>query len=259
MTFMQNKMKEKVDNGKVAFGMQLRSCSKRIAEMIALSGFDFIYVEVEHFVCNDETMEDIFRAADIAGCTPIVRLCECSPARITQVLEAGARGVIAPHIETAEEAKAFVEAVKFPPIGKRSGAGSRFGWYGLVPAKEVRRISNEQTLAIAMIESRKAVENLDAILDSGVDMIRVGFSDLSQDMGHIGEPRHPEVIEMAKKIVDTAKAHCVTAGAKADNLAEAEFFAGLGFTHFSLGSDLAILGKQFPNMVKEYNEKVNDK
>ena len=117
--FFQNKLRETVESGRIAFGIQLRSCSKRIAEMIGYYGFDFIYLETEHFVCTDETMEDIFRAAELSGCTPIVRLSDNLPGHISQVVEAGAKGVIIPHVETAEDAAMIVRAVKFPPLGTR--------------------------------------------------------------------------------------------------------------------------------------------
>ncbi len=247
----RNKFREKVESGRLAFGMQLRSGSKRIAEMIAFYGFDFLYLEGEHFVFNDETMEDIFRASQLGGCCPIVRLCDFSPGRVSQVMEAGAKGVIIPHVERAEDAKAFVESIKFPPLGRRSGTKSRFSGYGAIQAGEIRKHENDRTLAIAMIESRKGAENLDAILGTGIDMIRVGFSDLSQDLGYPGEPRNPNVLKTAERIVSIAREHGVTVGTKASTPEEIRFFAGMGFTHFSLGSDISLLSGLFSTLLTQ--------
>lgn len=251
-TFFYNRLRETVECGNIAFGIQLRSCSKRIAEMIGYFGFDFIYLESEHFVCNDETMEDIFRASELSGCTPIVRLCDNLPGHISQIIEAGAKGIIIPHVETAEEAAEIVRAVKFPPLGTRSGTKSRFSGYGIVPAKEVREMANRSVLAIAMIESKRGIDNLEAILETGIDMIRIGFNDLAQDLGHPGDVHHEEVLLAAVKIVETARTHMVPVGAKADSVEEARMLAKIGITHFSLGSDLSILAKAFSNMKREY-------
>jgi 2-keto-3-deoxy-L-rhamnonate aldolase RhmA len=249
---IRNKLKEKLDSGKIAFGVQLRSNSARVAEIAGLSGFDFLYIDTEHWLISDETLEHLFRAAEWGGCTPVIRLYDCSPARVTQIVEAGARGVIFPHLETADQAKAFVEAVKYPPYGHRSSPEGRFSDYGFAKMDDMRKTCNENTLAIGMIESRKGAENLDAILETGIDTLRIGFNDLSQDMGFIGQPRHPEVIEMTRRIVSVAKEHGVAVGGKAHSLEDAKFFADLGFRHFTLLSDLDLLCADFRSLVETY-------
>lgn len=252
--FRPNQLKKKVSNGEIALGIQLRSASERVAELIGMSGFDFVYIEAEHFLCDDRTLENILRAADAWNCTPIVRLSEGGAGRISQLYSAGAGGVILPHVETGEEARAFVQAAKFPPMGNRSATTCRCGGYGLLSGSEVCRWGNEETLAIAMIETCEGIQNLDEILDAGIDMIRIGFQDLAQDVGHPGEPRHSKVLELVRQAIETAAKHGVAVGGAASTREELLQLSQMGFTHFTVGSDLAILSRQFVKIQEEQND-----
>ena len=252
--FLKNRMYEKINRGEMALGMQLRTRSPMIAELIGLSGFDFIYIETEHVLCNDETLEHLCRAAALTGCTPIVRIGSCDPERIMQILDAGAMGLILPHVESREQARALVQAAKFPPIGTRSGGTTRAAAYGLMKQKEFYAASNQSVITIAMIETVKGMENLDEILDEGIDVVRIGLGDLSQSLGHIGEPHHPEVTQAIRFIIDKCKNHGVSVGTKAGSVQEAQEFWKIGITHLNLGSDMSILTKQFPKIETVYRQ-----
>ena len=248
----QNRLKEKA--GEMALGVQLRSASERVAELIAMIGFDFLYIETEHFFCDDFTIEHIFRAVNAWNCTPIVRLCEGGTDRIGQLFDAGAGGVILPRVETGEQAREFVRAAKYPPFGNRSSTTCRCGHYGLLSREEVFQWGNAETLAIAMIETQKGIENLEDILNTGIDMIRIGFSDLAQDMGYPGQTRHPEVLRQAQQAIQTAMRHGIAVGAAATDKSDLNRLRSMGFTHFTVGSDLAILQKRLSGIKTIFGE-----
>ena len=114
-----NLMMEKMRRGEPVFGCQARSRSPLMAEMMSYCGLDYVFIEGEHFVHNIESMEHEICAVQMGGAVPIVRIPSHEEGLVLQVLEAGVMGIIFPHIDTAEQAKAAVNAVKFPPKGQR--------------------------------------------------------------------------------------------------------------------------------------------
>jgi 4-hydroxy-2-oxoheptanedioate aldolase len=171
------------------------------------------------------------RACDLWGMTSIVRVNALSYGAIYRTLDLGAQAICVPHVDTAEDARKFVEAAKFAPLGKRGLFTSRQG-FGVPDYLEV---ANDQTLLIALIEDVRAIENLDEIL--AVDQIDVFFvapSDLAASMGLIGKTSDAKVqatIEAALKRIVAAGRH---AGTLLPGNRNAEHFAGLG-VRFLLG------------------------
>ena len=195
-----NMMLEKMRRGEPVLGCQVRSRSPLIAELLGYSGLDYVFIETEHFVHNIETIENQIRAVQIGGAVPIVRIPSHEDGLILQVLEAGAMGIIFPHIDTKEQAVHAVNEVKFAPVGHRGfGDSARASEFGYIPTEEFLPYVNKNVLAIGMIESQEGIDNLDDILTSGIDVLRVGAKDLSLDMGDGGVVT-PRVKEAVKKI-----------------------------------------------------------
>jgi len=191
-----NRMKEKLRAGEPAFGVSVMIPSPQLVEMLGACGFDWVLLDCEHGTLTLESVELMTMAAEAAGITPIARPVSNSPAHILQVLDRGAAGVQVPHVRNAAEARAAVSAVKYHPLGSRSlAAGTRAAAYDAhgSMADHVRS-ANEQTLIAAQIEDREALEHLDEILRvDDIDVFFIGPSDLSQSMGHPGNPKAPEV------------------------------------------------------------------
>lgn len=248
-----NRLLDAIRAGKIAFGIQLRSRSPLIAELAGYLGFDYVYIETEHFSCNDETIEDIVRACQVSGTSPLIRVTRDDPEYIAHLYDCGVQGVILPHVETAAQAKRFVDATKFPPLGHRGAADScRAARLGCMDRKTFMDAANRNCTAIAMIETLKSVENLDAILDAGVDMIRVGFSDLSLDMGLPGvSPMDSRIEAVARRVVETAKRHGAPVGGKVTSIEEARYFADLGFRWLNAASDLDHLKKTLSERLEQ--------
>ena len=196
-----NLMKAKIQAGQPALGVSVMFPSPQIVEMIGALGFDWVLIDCEHGTIDVESVEHLVMAAEVSGITPIVRPPSRDPADILRVLDRGAMGVQVPHVNTAEDARAVVAAVKYHPLGTRGlAAGTRPGNYGigLTAAEYVAQV-NRETLVCVQLEEAEALSNINAILQvEGIDVFFVGPSDLSQSMGFPGRTDTPIVQELIK-------------------------------------------------------------
>jgi 2-keto-3-deoxy-L-rhamnonate aldolase RhmA len=184
-------MKTKLQADKPALGCSIMVPSPQMVEMVGHAGFDWVLIDLEHGTIDLQTAELMIMAAEASGVTPIVRPKTNRKEDISSVMDRGAMGVQVPHVNSAEDAQRAVSAVKFGPGDNRGvAAGTRPDGYGLSKSMdEFMKHSNEQTLVCVQLEHAAAVENVDEILAvEGVDVFFIGPSDLSQSMGHPGDP-----------------------------------------------------------------------
>jgi len=250
----ENKMYDKLKRGEPVLGVQLRSRSVLIAEMMGYCGMDYVFIEGEHFAYDNQTIEDCIRAVQIGGAVPIVRVPSHEPGKILQVLESGAMGLFIPHVDTPEEAKELVDIVKYYPVGHRGFSDtSRATKFGTIPVKEYQQMANNNVMLIAMIESRQAVENVEGIIAAGVDMVVVGGKDLSEDMGYFGD-----MTDEVKAAIDKVRQAAKKAGIpfSGNSFASKEDFdwnVQNGGLMFSYTSDMVILQKALNEAVARFN------
>ncbi|MGZ8211198.1 MAG: HpcH/HpaI aldolase family protein [Burkholderiales bacterium] len=191
-------MKEKLHAGEPAFGVSVMIPSPQIVEMIAAAGFDWVLLDCEHGTLTLESVELMAMAAEASGITAIARPSTRSPEHILQVLDRGVMGVQVPHVNTAAEAREVIAAVKYHPIGRRGlAAGTRAAVYDAHGTlADYVKAANDATLIAIQLEDEPAIENIDELLRvDGIDVFFIGPSDLSQAMGHPGNPRAPRVAE----------------------------------------------------------------
>lgn len=172
--------------------------------MLGAIGFDWVLIDCEHGSMSMESVEEMARAAEAAGITAIARPRKNDPHDIMLLMDRGVMGVQVPYVDTVEDAKAAVSAVKFGTDNLRGLAvGTRSHGYGFSGSqKEFTELSNKETMVIVQIETAKSVSNLQNILKvPGVDVFFIGPSDLSQSMGFAGNSQEPSVLK--------AIAHCV--------------------------------------------------
>jgi 2-keto-3-deoxy-L-rhamnonate aldolase RhmA len=177
-------------------------------EMAGLAGFDFVVIDMEHTALSVGDVQHLVRAAETVGVTPIVRVPEVDEKLILRVLETGAQGVMVPLLETSRDAARAVQAVRYPPDGRRGTfSHSRPAKYGLrsKPLSKFFSESNREVLLIGLIETPQGVEAIDDILDAGVEVAVVGGGDLSSFMGLPGQPTHPDVLEAADRVLAAVK------------------------------------------------------
>jgi 2-keto-3-deoxy-L-rhamnonate aldolase RhmA len=212
---LRNPLLERLRRGELALTLMVRHArTVEIALAAKACGFDGVFFDLQHGVVPEHEISQMAVAALGAGVAPIVRVPENDSAAALRMLDNGALGIVMPDVTTAEDARRAVAACRFPPVGRRGAFGNwaHFG-YRPVPADEARRALDEATLLVAMIESRAALENVEAIAAvPGVDVLHVGTNDLSTDLGHPGELVHPEVLDAIERVARACRAHGKHAG-----------------------------------------------
>lgn len=192
----QNRMKEKLRAGEPVFGVSVMIPSPQIVEMIGAAGFDWVLLDCEHGTLTLESVELMAMAAEACGVTAIARPATKSPEHILQVLDRGVMGVQVPHVNSARDARDVIAAVKYHPLGNRGlAAGTRAAVYDAHGTlADYVQAANEATLIAVQLEEQAAIDNIDELLAvDGIDVFFIGPSDLSQSMGHPGNPQAPAV------------------------------------------------------------------
>src|SRR5438128_6958546 len=205
-----------------------------VAEMLGYLGFDWILLDNEHGSITVDTAEACIAAAALSGMAPIVRPVGNKPEIIAPFLDRGAWGVQVPHVNTADEARAAVDAVKYGPDGHRGiFSGGRPAGYGFKGATaDYAREANRQTLVCLMLEEVVAIENLpDLVKVPGVDVFFIGSGDLSQSMGLTGQQDHPEVQKLMERGVTLITEAGRIAGCSCPDALLPKFL-GLGVQYF---------------------------
>jgi len=243
---LHNNVKTKLARDEVVASMTVRLVRGiEIARIARTAGFDTLYVDLEHSSFSLETCGQICMAAVEAGIAPFVRVPANTPDYISRVLEGGALGIIAPHVRSADEARAVVRAAKFAPLGERSNAGGLpHLHFRSFPAPEAYAALNEATMVIVQFESAAALDKTEEIVAvDGVDMVLVGLNDLLADWGIPGEYDHPRVREAYARTIAACRKqgkHCGVGGlaTRPDLVAD---FVRMGARYVSTGTDLAFL------------------
>ncbi|KUI35966.1 aldolase [Mycobacterium sp. IS-1590] len=215
-----------------------------VPAIAAASGYDAVYVDLEHTSCSLETAEMLCVAALGAGISALVRVPSHDPSLIARVLDAGAVGVIVPHVNSAQEAQGVVDAARFPPVGHRSISGpNAVSGYAPRSAAELTAELERHTVVAVMIETPDAVAASDEIAAvEGVDMVLVGPSDLTAEMGIHGQYENEHFHRAVDSVAAACRAHGVAlgvAGIKSVDLLER--FAGLGLRFISAGTDVGMM------------------
>jgi 2-keto-3-deoxy-L-rhamnonate aldolase RhmA len=241
---LRNHVKEKLARDEVVASMTVRLVhGVEIARIAKTAGFDSLYVDMEHSSFSLESMSQVCIAALEAGITPFVRVPGIGD--VQRILDAGALGIIAPHVQSAAEARDFVKASKYPPLGDRSNAGNLpHLQYRSFPAAEAYAAVDAATMVIVQFESAKAVENADEIVAvDGVDMVLIGTNDLLADYGLPGQYDHPKVHEAYTKTLAACKKHGkhLAVGGFATRADLAAKYVQMGARYVSTGTDLGFL------------------
>lgn len=227
----ENIVKTKLRNGEVTYGLLSPNYDPGIVEMLGHLGFDFYMLDCEHGPGSPQEAEVVVRACETVNITPLARIRSADPKLILQFLDLGVMGVMMPGVANANDVRRLVEAVKYPPLGKRGIAPVRANDYllGSTPQNEYIDFANEQTLVLPQIELVEAVNNLDSIVQvEGVDGFIVGPRDLSLSMGFRDGPAHDEVRQMLYSIFDRVRAAGLFVGTVAANGEDARDLAEHG-------------------------------
>ena len=194
-----NPMKDMIRAGRPALGCSLMFPSPQLVEMLGHAGFDWVLLDCEHGSLSPSDVEVMAMAANAVGITPIARPRGNSASDIQSVMDRGVSGVQIPHIDTADDARRAVAAVKFGAGDGHRGlaAGTRPDQWGLgAKMPDFTDAANARSLVCVQLESATAIRNTAAILAvPEIDVFFIGPSDLSQSMGFPGDPKAPPVAE----------------------------------------------------------------
>ncbi len=204
MNLRENKLKQILNSGRVALGCGLASArDPDTVYNIAAAGADFVFIDLEHGPLSLETAVDLLLHCHAAGITPMIRIPDLQYAYVTRLLDNGANCLLLPHTREPAEVDRFIELAKYHPQGRRGWAMGQNGGSNFQNVSDMAAgaaWANDHLLLGLNIETREAVENLGAMLVPGVDFVIVGFADLSQSYGLIGQFNHPKVQEAKLKV-----------------------------------------------------------
>jgi 2-keto-3-deoxy-L-rhamnonate aldolase RhmA len=237
-------LRKRVLAGECVYGTMIRQARDPGAPVIfAAVGFDFVFIDMEHGNYSMETVADLIRGAKSAGIATIIRVPHLETHFISRVLDAGAEGIMVPMTSRREQAEAIVRYSKYTPLGQR-GFGTQLGHtdYRPLKAMEFMREGNENTLIVAQIETKEAIENIDSILDvEGIDVGLIGPNDLSLSLGipdQMGSERLTKAIE---KVVAAGKKKGKATGIHIGNIEALKEWRVKGMTVLAYSTDIGFL------------------
>jgi 4-hydroxy-2-oxoheptanedioate aldolase len=255
-----NTFKAAINAGQQQIGLWSSLCSNIASEIIAGSGFDWIVLDTEHAPNEVPGLLSQLQAMATSTTEPVVRVAWNDAVAIKRVLDIGARSLLIPFVQNAEEARAAVAATRYPPRGIRGvSVGPRANLYGRVAG--YHHVAHESTCVIVQIETRSACAEIEAIAAAeGIDGIFIGPSDLAADMGHLANPKHPEVQAAIADACARIRAAGKGAGMLTGDPEEACRYLAAGFTFVAMGSDAGVLASataKLATMGKEQIAKLN--
>lgn len=204
-------IRNRLHNGGRSIGSWIQIPHASVAEIMGQAGYDWVAVDMEHGSVSAHQLPDLFRALELGGTLPLVRLAQGQVKDCKQALDAGAGGVIVPMVETAAQLVAVRDACRWPPAGTRGVAFSRANLFG--KHFESYREEAQAPLLVAMIEHFRAVDDLDAILRvEGLDALLIGPYDLSASMGLTAQFEQPDFQAAMARTLSLATQHQIPCG-----------------------------------------------
>jgi 4-hydroxy-2-oxoheptanedioate aldolase len=247
-----NAFKHAIAAGRLQIGLWCSLCSNIAADIVSDSGFDWLLLDMEHSPNDIPDVLSQLQAVRGGTATPIVRPAWNDPVLIKRVLDIGAQSVLLPYIQSPEEARRAVSAVRYPTAGIRGVAGAtRASRYGRV--SDYAKKADGEICTLVQVETRAAFNQLEAIAQmDGVDGVFIGPADLSASFGHLGNPQHPEVQGLLESAAKRLKAVGKPAGILTGNEEEARRYIAWGYTFVAVGADVGLLARGADALAKKF-------
>lgn len=238
-----NTAKRRLNAGEAVVCGWLSLPSSYSAELVASQGYDCVNIDLQHAMLEFETALSMLQGISSTPAIPLARVGGPEPEPMMKLLDAGAYGIVCPMISSVEDAKAFVSACRYPPVGNRSFGPARGLLYG---GPDYVDHADAEILTIGMIETRQGVENADAIAAvDGLDVLFIGPNDLSMAYGQApsSEPKHPDVVAAIDRCLKAATAAGKPCGIFSTDGNAAAQRRKEGFRFLVPGSDASLLGR----------------
>jgi 4-hydroxy-2-oxoheptanedioate aldolase len=238
-----NGFKQALHRRELSIGLWSTLCSNIAAEVVAHAGFDWMLLDTEHSPNELPDLMTQLQAMGRSTTTPVVRAAWNDTVLIKRILDIGVQSVLLPYVQTADEARRAVAAVRYPPRGVRGvSAGSRASNYGRI--KDYLQKADEQICLLVQVETRAALEQLEAIAGvDGVDGVFIGPADLSASLGHLGNPQHEETQRALQDAGTRLRKLGKAAGILAVVEADARRYIEWGYNFVAVGIDTALLAR----------------
>ncbi len=235
--------RDRVLGGETLLGLFLDLASPTSAEICAAAGYDWLLIDLEHGASTEADLLGLIHAIEVGGSTAFVRPQTGERIRIGRALDQGARGIMVPRLESAEEAREAVTFLRYPPDGIRGMAiRVRGAGLGAVTHAEVNRL-NQRVVGLIQIESTGALRDADAIAAiDGVDVLFVGPADLTHSLRIPGQFEHPDYLAALRAVAAACRAHGKAAGILVYDTAVVPRLLELGYTVIGIGADAAFVG-----------------
>jgi 4-hydroxy-2-oxoheptanedioate aldolase len=237
-------LKQRLLNGETLNGCWLNLGSAVTAEIVGLSGFDWVLIDLEHGAGSESTTLSQIQALEHTSAGVIVRAESTEPQRIHRVLDMGAEGVMCPKVRNAEEALKVVKGLHYPPFGNRGVAKMVRATQFAQNFNEYYQKSRDQILGVVQIETIEVLSHLDEVAAiDGVDVLFIGPADLSMELGIFGQFDHPTFVEALNKIVAAAKKANKAVGILFFNPDDYQRYHDLGIRFLACGADATFVAE----------------
>ncbi len=240
---LSNPVKQTVKSGGVSIGtMMFEFNTTGIGRLAANAGAEFAVYDMEHTGWELETIRMLIATTPRPGLVPIVRIPTTQYHFVSRVLDMGAMGVMAPMVESADEARLLVQSAKYPPTGRRGAAfGIAHDDYGIGTIPEVVRSSNAESLLIVQIETAKGLQNLDEIATvPEIDVLWIGLYDLANSLGLPGQMDHPQIQAAIDRVLAVCRAQNKVPAVLVTSIDEGRAQLARGFRLVAFGGDVWI-------------------
>lgn len=247
----QNPLKAALAEGRPQIGLWMALAHPVAAEIGANAGFDWCLIDGEH-APNDVPLILAQLQAMKGGAHPCVRVPVGDLRIIKQMLDMGLQSILVPMVNTADDARAMVRAVRYPPLGLRGVGAAQARATGYGATGDYLATAADQICLMVQAETREAIENIDAIAGTdGVDCVFLGPADLAASLGHLGEMEHPEVAQAIAHASERIRAAGKAVGMISFAPGKAAAMREAGATFLAIGGDVALYAAAARNLAAE--------
>ena len=252
-----NPFKAALKAGKKQLGVWSSFAHPYPIEMVATAGFDWVVIDGEHAPNDLQTITSQLQVLEGKHSHAVVRIPTGDDWLVKQVLDAGAQTVLVPMVDTAEQAKALVRAMRYPPHGIRGAgaAGARVSQFGAI--EDYVQTANDEVCLLVQVGTRLGMENLDAILDvEGVDGVFIGPADLAADMGHPGNSVAEDVKAAIKDMLGRISESDKAAGILGVSQTATQEYADWGAQFLAVGVDVGVFAKAMRDLEGHWRARI---
>ena len=251
----KNILKQKLNAGTNVIGTLSSLSSSNVVNVLGTTGLDFVVIDMEHGSMSFETVENMVRAAESTGISPIVRVWDDQEQTLLRALETGARSIMVPHISTAEDAERIAKCCKYYPVGNRGlSPYTRLHEFTHENIQDSLQNENKETLVGILVEGEQGLANLsDIVKVEGIDLIYLGLFDICQSVGLPGQLNHPKVLNEIKRCCELIQSNGIAAGSMSTSIEYINMLKELDYKFIAYLNDAAAIKFHFEYILKQIN------